>query len=286
MRRVELGRVTRRLVRVAVQHEVVEATLLALDADDALGRRELRERRRGHVVRGVELAALQRGDHGVGVPEDAEDDLVDRDLAPPEARVRLHPPELPLLPLLELERAGGDIVDGRVRPDVVRAHLLVDVLRQDVHGEARKLRIVDAGRDHHRAVVRRLRLEIGRGRRVVQPLLVARAVDGVRDVLRGQRRSVGPLEPFAQRVGPGLSVLGAPGLGEAGGRREVRRGEIGERRVANRVELVRRHELGDRRIGSVEILREPDGEDDLLVVRLGGCRGGDAERGENDEHCD
>src|SRR5439155_11754759 len=87
--RAELRRVPRRLARVAVQRELVEAALLSLEGYDALRRLEAFEGRRGNVVRGVDLALFQGEHHRVGVREEPEDDLVDRGLAAPVARVCL-----------------------------------------------------------------------------------------------------------------------------------------------------------------------------------------------------
>ena len=62
----------------AVDADLGEAALLTLQRDDPLGRLEALEGTRRHVVGGVDLTALERGDHRVGVVEEAEDDLVDR----------------------------------------------------------------------------------------------------------------------------------------------------------------------------------------------------------------
>ena len=96
----------------------------------------------GIVVRGVDLALLERRDHRVGVVEEPEDDLVDLRLAAPVARVGLHPPELAAL------RAPSSVNGPEPTPSsavylVMRGLvvLLPDVLREDVRVHRRKLRI-------------------------------------------------------------------------------------------------------------------------------------------------
>ena len=206
MWRVELRRVARRLPVVRVEDEVVEASLLARDRDDPSVDRDP-GRRLGDVHRRVDLAALQGGDHRVAVAEDAEDDLVDGDLPAPEIGVRLHSPELALLPLGQGEGTGPTPSRAGYSRHLVRRDVLPDVLRNDVERERRQPRIVDLRGHDDRALVGRLRGEIGDRRGVVQPVFVPGAVNRVRDVLGGQRRVVRPLEPLAERVRVRPSVV-------------------------------------------------------------------------------
>ncbi len=272
----------------AVDRELVEPALLADDDHDALRGAEALDRVVRNVVRDVDLAALQCGHHRVGVVEDPEDDLVDLWRPAPVARVRLHRPELPALRLLEDERAGADVVDPVVLLDLVLVVLLPDVLREDVDVHRRELRVVDLARDLDGARVERLRRDVLDGRGVVVPLLVARSVDRVHDVLRGQRRAVRPLETLAKLVGVGLAVLGSlPRLGEAGDGPEVVRCLVGQGRVLEVPHVVVRDLDADHRVEAVVRLGDPDGEDDLLVVLRQGCACGqehDHDRNEDRQH--
>ena len=56
----------------AVDRDLVEASLVALDCDDPVSDVEALDRLRGDVVRRVDLALLERRDHRVGVVEDPE----------------------------------------------------------------------------------------------------------------------------------------------------------------------------------------------------------------------
>ncbi len=69
----------------AVDGDLVEPTLLALDRDDSLRRLKTFERLGRNVVSGVDLALLERRHHRVAVGEEPEDDLVDLGLGHPSS---------------------------------------------------------------------------------------------------------------------------------------------------------------------------------------------------------
>ena len=85
--------------RLAVERELGEATLQSVDDDDRPRSLEQLDRRVGNVVGEVDLALLQRRDHGVGVGEHAEHDPVDAVVAAVPVRVLLHRPVLTGPPL-------------------------------------------------------------------------------------------------------------------------------------------------------------------------------------------
>ena len=255
-RRVAVSEATRH----AVHRQFGEAALCAGNGDDVCVALEIVERLRGHQVSGVDLAALQRGDHRVAVTEHSEDDLVDGGLALPVVRVGHHRPLLVGLAFLERERAGADAIERVVGRDVVdRAGVrLPDVPRQDVHIHGRQLGVRHGRHDGERDVVDGGGRQVGGGGEVVGPLLVARGVDRPCNVVGGQRLTVAPLQPGAQVVGEGEAVVaGLPLLGEPGDGREVVGSFVGERRVLQVPQFVRGHRVAHRRVGAVDILQEP-----------------------------
>ncbi len=220
----------------------------------------------------------------------SEHDLVDRSLALPVRRVHLHPHVLAALELVERERARSDPVLAVVLRDLLRVELAPDVLGEDVGiAETGQLRVGPARRDLDRPVVDHLRREVLRVRAEVLPRLLARAIDRERDVICRQRLAVGPLETLSECVGVGLPAVRLfPRLGKPGDRLEVGRRLARERVVLLDPGVVVEHGVADERVERVErVRRDADGEDDpLVVIGLGGGRGGDAERGEGDERED
>ena len=264
VRRAELRRVARRRPGVGVQRQLVEATLLPLNRNDALGLRKVAERRRLDVVSRVDLALLQREDLRVLVREDPEHDLVDRGLPMPVVGIRLHPDVLALGVLLERERPRADAVLRRVLRQVPLGDLGVDVLGDDVDIHRRKLRIGDRRTQDDRARVRRRGRDVSDRRGVVEPLLCPRAVDRVGHVVGSQRLTVRPFQVRSQCVGPRPAVVRAlPRGGEPRDRLEVRGCLVGERRVLHVPDLVVDHERADGGVERVDVLREPDRQRDL-----------------------
>jgi hypothetical protein len=119
---------------------------------------------------------------------------------------------------------------------------------------------------------------------MVDPLLAARPVDRVGDVLGRQRLAVGPLQSVAQRVGVREPVGGRlPRFGEAGDRGEVVGRLVGQGGVLQVPELERRHEEAGRHVRTVKILLQPDRQRDRLVV-LGGRAAGQSGGERNGGH--
>ena len=227
---------------------------------------------------GVDLTLLQRRDHGVRVGEEPVDDPVDVGilaLPTPVVGVGLHGPVLAPVQLGEGVGPRGHAVGGLVGPQLVGRDVLVDVLGDDVHVHRRQLGIGHRADELEGDVVDGRRLEVGGRGEVVEPLLVPRAVDRVGHVVGRERFAVGPLEPLAERVGPGQPILGTlPGLGQPRDGLEVVRRLVGQRGVHQVPDLVGRHRVPDRDIGRVDLLGDPDGERDLLVVGPRRRRGG------------
>jgi hypothetical protein len=196
----------------------------------------------------------------------SEHDLVDRRRAAPVVLVGDHAPVLALLPLGEREGARADAVEGVVLRDLVGGDVLVDVLGDDVDVERRKLGVGHLRRHDERRVVHRLRREVLDRREVVQPLLVASAVDRVRDVLGGERLAVRPLQAF---------VGALPRLGEPRDGLEVVGGLVRQRRVVEVPQLVRLDGVADGDVGAVELPDVADRQHDLLAVLVGSQRDGD-----------
>ena len=245
----------------AVDRELLERALVALDDLDPLDVLEPVERGARHRVRGIDLTAAQRRDHRLRVVEVADHDRGERPLAAPVVRVRLEARELALLELGQVVGARADAVLPVVLGDLLRVVLLVDVLRDDVDVQHGQLRVRHRRLDLDRGRVDRLRLEVRGDRAVVEPLLLARAVDRVDDVVGGQRLAVGPLEVRAQLVGPRLAVIRPlPRLGESRLDREVLRGLVGQPGVLDVPGLVGGDRHTDGHVHAVDVLPVADGE--------------------------
>ena len=250
-----------------VHGQLVEAALLALHDLDVRVLLEALDAARGDVVGGVDLALFQRGDHGVGVGEHPEDDPVDRRLAAPVVGVGLHGPVLAPAQLGQGVGAGADAVGRLVGPELVGGDVLVDVLGDDVDVHGGQLGVRHRRGDLEGHVVDGRGVEVlGRGE-VVEPLLVPGPVDRVGDVLGGEGLTVGPLEAFAEVVGVGEAVVGGlPRLGQAGDGLEVVGRLVGQRGVLEVPDLVGRDRVAHGDVGRVDLLGEPDGEGQLLLV--------------------
>ena len=153
-----------RLVRVD-RHVVREGGVADLQREVRVGLPLLGERRR-HGVYAVELAALERGEHRVGVLVDGEADGIDVRRRAVVARVLLQDRRALLVEGLDVEGAAANLRAAtrgipRLEALAVGAHdRLHDVLRQDE--ELLQLRQHIRGGlvvgDHDRRVVRRLEL--------------------------------------------------------------------------------------------------------------------------------
>ena len=152
----------------------------------------------------VDLAVAQRLDHGFLVRVDAELDAIDLGLVAPEVLVALDREALAGLPIGERERAAADRrarappprMSRRVCPSYSRPDLLghdVDP-RRHVGREGRLLRRPDQG-----LVVGRLERGVEREvALVLRDLVVDHEPVAERDVARGERRAVAPLQAVAQ----------------------------------------------------------------------------------------
>jgi hypothetical protein len=194
---------------IAVEAELVEAPVSALESGHPSGLLHGRELRLRQLDRRVDGALLEVGGHGVGALVVLEEELVDLGLAAPVVLVGDHADVLALAPLHGLEGTGAD--DGRLVLEGggrrLAADLAPDVLGDDRHdhGEHVGLRLV--GRDVDRVVVggHGAGDAAGVDGQSLQVVLDD-VVVGERHVLGGQRLAVLPLDALTDLERPGLAV--------------------------------------------------------------------------------
>ena len=125
------------LLRIGVEAEVADLRPLARDELDRPGLAELVGDGERHLVDVVDVTALERCEHGVGVREPGDADRVEIRLRAVEAGVALHDRRALLVVLRDVEGAGSD--DRHVRRGVV----VLEALALDAD-----LRLPDVPREH------------------------------------------------------------------------------------------------------------------------------------------